>query len=356
MKESLKKRGSCRMKFIHFADLHLDYPFRGGRDENGFRVRTNDTIKNLQLIIDTALEEDVDFILFAGDAYHTNLPRQEYKSVLHREILRFGKPVYMVYGNHDSTKRFTSKHALYEFTSLEVPNAFVFNEPSVLDRDNIRIVGIPWQYDGFDINQFELDKNKFNICLAHATVSGSQFQSGADTGEVLLGKDFVIELEDLLRFDYVALGHIHKPQVLNDSPPVIYPGSIFMDWGSTLDPQHGFILYKDGDWELVPYNMRKMYDLTFNSSDTVSINPVDSDGLYRVILQDNDSSIENLYKILGVALEASIIKKNTPAERIRLNKGTKLDNLSDSDILGVYLKTTGHSFEEVADLWEDICS
>ena len=75
------------------------------------------------------------------------------------------------------------------------------------------------------------------IMTAHASVEGALF--GAER-MVMLGSDLVlpISLVKDRRLDYVAMGHIHKPQDVNDGqhPPVIYPGSIErIDFGEAKD-------------------------------------------------------------------------------------------------------------------------
>jgi DNA repair protein SbcD/Mre11 len=81
------------------------------------------------------------------------------------------------------------------------------------------------------------------IMTAHASVQGASYGSERT---VMLGADFVLpaSLVKDTRLDYVALGHIHKPQDLNEGrhPPVIYPGSIErVDFGEARDEKYFII-------------------------------------------------------------------------------------------------------------------
>ena len=91
----------------------------------------------------------------------------------------------------------------------------------------------------------QADPSLPTVMTAHASVSGASY-GGERT--VMLGSDLVLpgSLVKDPRLDYVALGHIHKPQDLNPGshPPVIYPGSIErVDWGECNDEKYFVIAH-----------------------------------------------------------------------------------------------------------------
>lgn len=277
------------MKFVFFADTHLDHSTNGPKHESGYPQRVIDILENIHAVINFAIERKVDFLLFGGDAYKTSKPLEEYRVMFRKEILRaveHGIKCVLIPGNHDMTKRFTADHCLAEFRHYD--NVWVIDEPTLLDFGDVAIYGLPWQYS-FEPTQLQLDK--FTICMAHCTVLGAVFQSG-NTAEATLGKDFGVDLEFFEQFDLTCLGHIHRPQVLLDDPFVGYPGSAeFLTWGEIGDP-HGFYYYDGFSIEHVPYNHRSRIEVEWHDNYNV---PVDSEAMYRVTVKSTDVELVNNY-------------------------------------------------------------
>ncbi len=101
------------------------------------------------------------------------------------------------------------------------------------------------------------------IFTAHASVTGATYGSER---QVMLGQELTLspKLVNDPRFDYVALGHIHKHQSLNDRPPVVYAGSIErIDFGEANEKK-GYVLAEIGKgaatWRFVPLATRPFID------------------------------------------------------------------------------------------------
>jgi len=260
---------------LHFADAHIDMANYGRHDpESGLPMRVIDFLKSLDTIVDTAIEEKVDLVLFAGDAYKDRNPAPTFQREWGRRIIRLSKagiPTLLLVGNHDLSPALGRAHAIEEFHTLEVPHVHVISQPVFLkpadiDGVPVQIMALPWVsrsgllahlgvrpgaaqpgqvYEELESRLTELvetwfeqiDPNLPVIFTAHASVQGAKY--GAER-TVMLGSDLVLpgSLVRDPRLDYVALGHIHKPQNLNENahPPVIYPGSIErVDWGEVAD-------------------------------------------------------------------------------------------------------------------------
>ncbi len=149
-------------------------------------------------------------------------------------------------------------HALQEFKTLEIPHVWVLDKPQLLTADELglplQVIALPWvskagmmavsQMSGIESEKVygrleelltdfvescfeQVDESLPTILTAHASVQGAKY--GAER-MVMLGNDLVLSgsLVRDKRLDYVALGHIHKAQNLNEDshPPVVYPGSI----------------------------------------------------------------------------------------------------------------------------------
>lgn len=261
------------IKLLHFADAHIDIAKYGRHDpETGLPVRVLDFLKSLDTIIETAIDEQVDVVLFAGDAYKDRNPAPTFQREWGKRIIRLSKagiPTLLLVGNHDLSPALGRAHAIEEFATLEVPHVQVLDRPSFLKPDDLeglplQVIAIPWisrsglmahldirvtdpaeVYEALESKLTELLESWFadlnpdlpTVLTAHASVQGAVY-GGERT--VMLGRDLVLpgSLVKDPRLDYVALGHIHKRQDLNENahPPVVYSGSIErVDFGEIND-------------------------------------------------------------------------------------------------------------------------
>ncbi|MDI6769106.1 MAG: exonuclease SbcCD subunit D [Anaerolineales bacterium] len=260
------------MRLLHFADAHIDMANYGRHDaESGLPLRVLDFLKSLDTIVDAAIREKVDLVIFAGDAYKDRAPSPTFQREWGRRIIRLSKagiPTLLLIGNHDLSPAIGRANAIQEFDTLEVPNVRVISRPCFLSADDLglplQVIAIPWISRSGLLASMEMSAAEPSevfthiearitelvngwldeanpelplILTAHASVQGAKYGSERT---VMLGADLVLpgSLVKDPRLDYVALGHIHKPQNLNESahPPVIYPGSIErVDFGEAAD-------------------------------------------------------------------------------------------------------------------------
>jgi exonuclease SbcD len=257
------------MKLLHFADAHIDMANYGRHDpETGLPLRVLDFLKSLDTIIEAATAEQVDLVIFAGDAYRDRSPAPTFQREWGKRIIRLSKVgirTLLLVGNHDLSPALGRATSIQEFQTLDVPLVTVLDKPRFLSAEElglpVQVIAIPWvSRSGLmaatDANPYEVFSNIEErltelvngwlekadpalpiILTAHASVQGAKFGSERT---VMLGADLVLSgsLVRDPRLDYVALGHIHKPQDLNENahPPVIYPGSIErVDFGEAGD-------------------------------------------------------------------------------------------------------------------------
>ncbi|MFH2103317.1 MAG: exonuclease SbcCD subunit D [Chloroflexota bacterium] len=263
------------MRILHFADAHIDMANYGRHDpETGLPLRVLDFLKSLDIIVDTAIEEGVDLVIFAGDAYKDRTPAPTFQREWGRRIIRLSKagiPTILLVGNHDLSPALGRAHAIQEFETLEIPHVRVIARPAFLSSAELglplQVIAIPWvsrsglmaalEISGLETGEVfsemeerltalihgwldDADPNLPVVMTAHASVQGAKYGSER---MVMLGADLVLpgSLVKDSRLDYVALGHIHKPQDLNEGshPPVIYPGSIErVDFGEARDDKY----------------------------------------------------------------------------------------------------------------------
>jgi exonuclease SbcD len=248
------------MKIIHFADLHLGVENYGRLDPaTGLSSRLGDFLSVLDELVDFALDNRVDLVLFCGDAYKTREPGQTQQREFARRIGRLaaaGIPVFLLVGNHDLHNAIGRATATEIFDTLAVKNVYVASRPDIFKIPTaagiVQVVAVPWlrrsallsreDTKNLNIEQVNrrmeealtqvivskaaaLDPSLPAVLAAHVWVSGARVGS---ENLMAIGHEPAVLLSNIddPAYDYVALGHIHKHQVLAENPPVVYAGSL----------------------------------------------------------------------------------------------------------------------------------
>ncbi len=264
------------MKIIHFADLHLGVESYGRIDpESGLSSRFLDFLATFDKLVDYALKNRVDLVLFCGDAYKSRDPSQTQQRDFARRIKRLsegGIPVFLLIGNHDLPNAIGRATTTEIFNTLAVKDVYVANRPDIhkipTPGGTVQIVALPWlrrsallsKEDSKNLNFDELnhkmqqkltsiikakakklDPGLPSILAAHVWVSGARIGSEES---MTIGQEQVLLPGNVANpaFDYIALGHIHRHQVLSEEPPMVYAGSLErLDFGDE-DDDKGFYL------------------------------------------------------------------------------------------------------------------
>jgi len=211
-------------KFIHAADIHLDSPLRGleryeGAPVDAIRQATRRALENL---VRLAIQNQVAFVLLAGDLYDGDW--KEFRTGLFFvsqmvKLREAGIPVYLIAGNHDAANKMTRRLPLPENVSVFPPD-----EPKtlVLPDCDVAIHGQSFArasvLENLSQNYPAADSGLFNIGLLHTAATGREGHEpyAPCTVEGLRAK----------HYDYWALGHVHKQEVLCDDPPILFSGNI----------------------------------------------------------------------------------------------------------------------------------
>lgn len=381
------------MKLLHFADAHIDMANYGRHDPaTGLPLRVLDFLKSLDTIVDAAIRERVDLVIFAGDAYKDRSPAPTFQREWGKRIMRLSQakiPTLLLVGNHDLSPAAGRAHAIQEFATLEVPYVRVLDRPQFLGPDDLwgvpaQVIAMPWIARSSLMASLELSAEKpeeiFSnieerisglvegwlseadpslpmILTAHASVEGATF--GAER-MVMLGADLVLPtaLVKDRRLDYVAMGHIHKPQDVNQGqhPPVIYPGSIErVDFGEARDDKF-FVLAEVSrgstkvDWKKIegtrPFLERRV---TLTSSENVTevlkaALPAskEMDGAVVKLTVDYprewDTLIDEsaLRQYAENTFEFHLVKRPQIESRVRIPEGQTVSSLGPLDLLEQY--------------------
>ena len=216
------------MKFIHFADAHLDSPFLGLSflPSESFKQIQNAPMQSLTKIVDLALKEKVDLVLIAGDTFDSFKPTPSVQIFFAHEIERLVNAqiqVIMIFGNHDHM-------AKEDLLVAESPYFKLLGNGEKVETVSYKTKnGFEYDVSGFSylanhINddmaaQFPAKSNRYTFGIMHA-------QERAGTSSQNVYAPFSLSELQNLNYNYFALGHIHLRQVLSETPLIVYPGNI----------------------------------------------------------------------------------------------------------------------------------
>lgn len=362
------------MKFIHFADVHLGMENFGRLDaKTGIHSRIVDFLKSMDFLCETVEKEQPDFILFCGDAFKTRTPNPTLVSLFAARVQRLADvaPLIMIVGNHDRQKGGSEKkHSIQIFEELEARNEIVVCDAvDCIEVSDAVVIALPWIYD----NDVETTSRRLQHIVKaqnigkHLILAGHCTVEGSGTGH----HTFYVEDEDVYplnlfdAFDYVALGHIHRHQILQTSPPIVYSGSMErVDWGERHDPK-GFVIVELGkgrvDWEFVDCNVRQMLDLEVDYADLPYLREeIATDAIVRLLIHAKrsvpyKSTLDKAYKYLPGLYLLDTMVIDTPNTRVedRLRNTRHIEQMSVLDQVEVYLSDRHPEDREYVDLLLD---
>ena len=212
------------MKFIHTADIHLDSPLCGlasyqNAPVEALRTASRDAFRKL---VDEAVEQQVDFMVIAGDLYDGNWRDYNTGHFFVREMGRLNQaaiPVYLLYGNHDAENEMTRR-------LMFPPNVFVFDSRRPvthrLEAHRVALHGRSFKeaatLENLALGYPDPVPGWLNIGVLHTALEGyaAHARYAPCTLAELAAKGY----------DYWALGHVHEHAVLSESPWVVFPGNL----------------------------------------------------------------------------------------------------------------------------------
>ena len=249
------------MRFLHTGDWHVGRTIRG-------RSRNDEFAGALDEVVVIAVDQEVDVVLLAGDIYDKHVVSHDADVLVFGTLIRLfeaGIPVVAIPGNHDSEARLAAFAPLLARVGTHVvprvapPDAGGIVTVAARDgKQRASIACLPFisprrfsgaaelfestskGYVDFDagvgrvLRAYEdaWDDTHVNIVMGHVFVSGSQ--PGGSEREITLGADYAVSPQQLpTTANYIALGHIHKPQkVMGAAADTRYCGSLLqLDFG-----------------------------------------------------------------------------------------------------------------------------
>ena len=274
------------MKLIHTSDWHFGMTVGTGSyaaDQRHFLAQLYELIK----------AENVGAVLLSGDVYDSSVVNAEaiglYNEAVTTLCRELGLTVIVIAGNHDSAPRLASCRELLRSAGLYVTGRLEREiEPVLLDDGKVAVYSLPFfgreevtalfpEKKGeirsqetamlaiCDHIRESMDRDRFNIVLSHSLIVSAELSESDRSARV--GFATAVSKDVFEGFDYVALGHIHKPQVI--APHIRYSGSpLKYSFGSEEAQEKGVVLVDTdtGEQEFVsfaPLHDRKSAEGTY---------------------------------------------------------------------------------------------
>jgi DNA repair protein SbcD/Mre11 len=308
------------MKILHVSDIHMGSGFAHGRINplTGLNTRLEDFSKSLATCIDRAISDQVDLVMFGGDAFPDATPApyiQEAFASEFRRLVDHDIPLILLVGNHDQHSQGQGGASLSIYRTLGVPGVIVADKLTThrieTKSGTLQVLSIPWinrsalltrpeseklslpEVNELLLSRLEpvleaevrrLDPQMPTVVLGHLMADNAKL--GAEK-LLAVGRGFTMPLGMLVKegFDYVALGHVHRHQNLNpaNDPPVVYPGSIDRVDFSEEKEEKGYVMIQidpapvlanqalaerafQVNWEFCPLPVRPFMTIKVNAS------------------------------------------------------------------------------------------
>lgn len=351
------------IKIATFADFHLGVTTYGTTDaKTGLNSRVLNALNSLDKMIEYCINNDIEYIIFAGDMYKNNLPSPTLQRELNVRIkyaAKKGIEIYLMAGNHDVSPTETAKCPMDPFNTLEVNNIYHsrFESIQYID-DDLRVLMLPTYTTEDEIKNI---LNKYNdgiktIVVGHLTVLGAKLNDWLlETNEDAISTT-VFEQNNIMA---VVLGHLHKHQILNTKPLTYYTGSLQRIDFTEEFQKKGFVVldvdtFKNSvEYEFIEIESQKFFTIHENLKDTsdemdyiLNILDINKDkiknSIFRLTMELNKSNninddilVKHIHD-LGVQQIAAINKNVDRNESIRNSNITEM--ITEEEALEMYFQ------------------
>ena len=350
------------MRILHTSDWHLGMPLKLGtmiEDQHFF-------LEQLYSIIE---EYDVDAVICAGDIYDSSVTNAEaielYSSAITKICKELRRKMIVIAGNHDSGARLASGRELLEMAGLYVSGKIV-KDISPISLGNADIYPIPFFNRDEVIALFPdkkaeissqevaakalcdhiretLDPSRVNIIVSHAFITSAELSDSDRAAQV--GQASSVSKDVFEGFDYVALGHIHKPQAITET--IRYSGSpIKYSFGVEETQTKQVLIFDTDSKKIIPVALHMLHDrksISGTYDEINAMNPIENCYL-KVTVTDRIASLELLselrekfpciLELYGMGYEGSGEETS-----ITIDELTKLD---ETDIMIRFLEEQYH--------------
>lgn len=346
------------MKFLHIADLHL-----------GKRLKEVSLIEDQHFILLQFIkiidEVKPDGLLLAGDIYDKSIPSVEAINLFDDFLNQISKrkiPVFIISGNHDSQDRISFGSKLMEASGIYFSHSVSSgNKEKILpvqlkdEYGAVNIFLLPFvrpieksytQAMAEAISKMEICKDERNILVAHQLVTGAE---RSDSEDISIGTLDDVDVKVFDSFDYVALGHIHKPQKCG-SDRIQYSGSPLKYSFSEVNHHKGVNLVelgKKGELNVSRLPLTPMRDLQEIKGDYKTVSSEDfyskynNHDFFKIILTDEEDVPEGFGKLQKIYKNLLYLDYDNSRTRKlqKINSQIDIEKIDPLEIFGeLYLK------------------
>lgn len=255
------------MKVLMLGDTHFQagYSFGKPDQKTGLNSRLLDYENTASNVVSYAIKNSIPLFVFLGDIFETRTPSSQALVVFYRLLKRLsdaGITTYIISGNHDQSKARRITSSLDPIKELRLPNIFTFNDIDLVpftdaNGDSVNVLLVPYRnrhtYDKLTNvetiaemrKEVETAKAK-GIPGAPLIVCSHMMMEGvipAEAGEYANTNELIVPYNVFDGANLVVNGHIHRPSILKEDPPVINVGSMECKDFSEREHQKCFLVY-----------------------------------------------------------------------------------------------------------------
>lgn len=363
------------MKILHTSDLHI------GKRANEYALLEEQEFV-LKQIIDIAQSEKPDAIILAGDIYDKSIPSAEAVSLFDDflvNLAKLGKDIFIISGNHDSAERIAFASRIMEASKIHLSPVFNGKIAPIILNDGeteLAVYMLPFikptivqhfadegteikTYDEamrYVISQMGIDKTRRNVLVTHQFITNAERTESED---VMVGGLDNIDASAFDSFDYVALGHLHRPQSCGKET-IRYSGSpLKYSFSEVNDKKSVTIIEINGEETpiiterpLTP--IHEWFDLRGSYDELTAKTFYDGKGyqeaFVRITLTDEDDIPDGMRKLKSIyhrLMELRYDNKRTRAGMTSIGKPMDVEALQPDKLFGdLFEKQNGQALSE----------
>ena len=347
------------MKILHTSDLHIGHNFSG--------IDRNDEFeKFFEFLKETIKKENIDLLIVSGDIFDVYFPSNSALKQYYDFLASINIKTIIVGGNHDSANTLKAPKELLESMNIEVISGAEDDYCKIIELDEVVIVAVSFLREGIlrkideslniaikTIYQNALKQakklGKKVIATGHLTAYGSVM--GNSEREIYVGNLESVGIDIFDGYDYVALGHIHKPQKIKEH--IYYSGSP-LSLSFTENYQKSIYILDTTSWEVKKIDVPQFREFVSLSGSLIEIGEklkeLQEDSFVEINLNETVSS-SDLNDVRKINPNIHIVKIQIPYFPREIKE--QVENLTPLNILETMLKDD-EELEKIVDIFKEI--